>query len=239
MIFAFPKSVKFSIRDFYALYMAEFYYCIVNGRYLKRFFMPIKIKGFKIFEGASPDVSFLPMLARRKLDLTGKIVFHLANALAGGKSGYKSVFASRYGCLNDCIKLFDSLNSGMGVSPNGFSSSVHNFPMGMFSIVEKNKSPYTAIAAGENSLEAGLLEAFLETSEVLFVYAQEPLLDVIDGESAPPCGLAFYCENCESGEICVEFGNFSEEPMSFEKLKCFFENGGEICGKFLKLKSTL
>lgn len=211
----------------------------MDGGYLKRFLMPIKIGGFKVFEGASPDVSFLPMLARRKLNLAGKILFHLANAVAGGKSGYKSVFASRYGCLNDCIKLFDSLNSGMGVSPNGFSSSVHNFPMGMFSIVEKNKSPYTAIAAGENSLEAGLVEAFTETGEVLFVYAEEPLLDIIEADgSVFPCGLAFYCGSVEGSGICVEFGRFSSEPITFAKLKDFFEKGGEVCGKFLKLQSA-
>lgn len=200
--------------------------------------MPIKIGGFKVFEGASPDVSFLPMLARRKLDLTGKIVFHLANALAGGKSLCKYVFASRYGCLNGCIKLFDSLNSGTGVSPNGFSSSVHNFPMGMFSIAEKNKSPYTAIAAGENSLEAGLVETFSESGEALFVYAQEPLLDAIEADGfVPPRGLAFYCRACEKNGMGVEFGNFSRTPIAFEALKDFLEKGGELCGRFLKLTS--
>lgn len=199
--------------------------------------MPIKIEKFEVFEGTSPDVSFLPMLTRRKLDLTGKIVFHLANSLAKDKVGYKSIFASRYGCLNDCIKLFDSLNSGSGISPNGFSSSVHNFPIGMLSIIEKNKSAYTAIAADENSLEAGLVEAFLETGEILFVYAQEPLLDVIepDGQNPNARGLAFYAKMGE-GEIDVEFGKFSDKPMDIDSLKNFFETKNDVFGKFLKLK---
>ncbi|MBR4597100.1 MAG: beta-ketoacyl synthase chain length factor [Opitutales bacterium] len=203
--------------------------------------MRLKLKKFKTINAGEnpPDVSFLPMLARRKLDMTGKIVLSLANAVAGGESGYKSVFSSRYGCLNGCIKLFESLNSGAGVSPNGFSSSVHNFPIGMQSILSKNKESYTAIAAGENSLELGVLEAFAQQSKVFFVCAQEPLLSVIDAEGEEPqeaLGIAFYAEPApENGDFELTAGQFANPALKFEGLKNLLENGGEICGKFIKL----
>lgn len=203
--------------------------------------MRLELKSFKTYRGGGtpPDVSFLPMLARRKLDLTGKIVLSLANAVAGAESGYRSVFASRYGCLNGCIKLFESLNAGAGVSPNGFSSSVHNFPIGMQSILSKNKESYTAVAACQNSLELGILEAFLQGGDVLFAYAAEPLLDAIDaGKEAPcgACGLAFYAKAGGSPNFRLAAGNFSQKEIEFADVEKLLEFGGEIRGKFLKLE---
>ena len=184
-------------------------------------------------------MSFLPMLARRKLDLTGKIVLSLANAVAGAESGYRSVFASRYGCLNGCIKLFESLNGGAGVSPNGFSSSVHNFPIGMQSILSKNKESYTAVAACQNSLELGILEAFLQGGDVLFAYAAEPLLDVIDAQEEAPagaCGLAFYAKAGGRPNFRIAAGSFSQNEMRFADVEKLLEFGGVLCGKFIKLE---
>ncbi len=204
--------------------------------------MYINIQQFKTFidNGSSPDVSFLPMLVRRKLDTTGKIVVGLAHALTQDKNNYKSVYASRYGCLNDCIKLFESLNAGMGVSPNGFSSSVHNFPIGMQSIISKNKASYTAISGCENTLELGLLEALCQNQDVLYIYAQDILLDTIQANHEPQkiAGIGLFVSPAkENIGIKVEFGCFNNNSIQFEKLAEFLQNGGEICGRFLKLSS--
>lgn len=200
--------------------------------------MQIKIEQFKtfIYEETPPDVSFLPMLVRRKLDMTGKIVISLAHALTQDKSNYKSVYASRYGYLNDVTTLLEGLNSGVGVSPNGFSSSVHNFPIGMQSIIAKNKASYTAIAGCEDSLELGLLEAFCLNEDVLYIYVQEMLDNVIQADEPPQnvLGLGLFATPSKAG-INVEFGNFCDISIQFDQLSQFLENGGELCGKFLKL----
>ncbi|MBE6414667.1 MAG: hypothetical protein E7035_08995 [Verrucomicrobiaceae bacterium] len=201
-------------------------------------FMQIKIEEFKtfIYEETPPDVSFLPMLVRRKLDMTGKIVISLAHALTQGKTNYKSVYASRYGYLNEVINLFEGLNSGAGVSPNGFSSSVHNFPIGMQSIIAKNKASYTAIAGCKDSLELGLLEAFCLNEDVLYIYVQGSLNEVIQADEPPQIasGLGLFATPSKTG-INVEFGNFSNTSIQFEQISQFLEKGGELCGKFLKL----
>ena len=44
-------------------------------------------------------------------------------------------------------------------------------------MLTKNKAPYTAIAAGERSLESGLLEALALRQDVIFVYAEEATPD--------------------------------------------------------------
>lgn len=59
------------------------------------------------------------------------------------------------------------------MSPAGFSNSVHNATPGHWSLLTKNTAPYTAIAAGPDSYDMGLLEASTYPGKVLFVYAEE------------------------------------------------------------------
>ena len=59
------------------------------------------------------------------------------------------------------------------MSPAGFSNSVHNAAPGHLSRLTGNKAPYTAIAAGSDTYDMGLLEASTYPGKVLFVYAEE------------------------------------------------------------------
>ncbi|MBO7521805.1 MAG: beta-ketoacyl synthase chain length factor, partial [Opitutales bacterium] len=110
---------------------------------------------------------------------------------------------------------------------------------GMHSILSKNRESYTAIAAGENSLELGILEAFILQSDVFFVWAQEPLLPAIDaGNEAPEgaLGAAFYAHASPGGgNFELLPGRFENPPLKFGDFESLLENGGEIRGKFLKL----
>jgi hypothetical protein len=79
------------------------------------------------------------------------------------------------------------------MSPAGFSASVHNAAPGAFSLLTKNHAPYTAIAARERSLEAGLLEALAMRRETIFVYAEEatPEFYLAEfGKPQPACAVA-------------------------------------------------
>ena len=59
------------------------------------------------------------------------------------------------------------------VSPTRFHNSVHNAAAGYWSIAAESTRPYTALAAGEHSFGAGLLEACVQAlsgaEDVLFV----------------------------------------------------------------------
>lgn len=52
------------------------------------------------------------------------------------------------------------------VSPTQFHNSVHNAPVGYWMIGQHNKSPASAISAGEYAVGNGLLEAFLQSQEI-------------------------------------------------------------------------
>ena len=84
----------------------------------------------------------------------------------------KLVYASNYGELERVKKLLDQKNTEGEMSPTGFSFSVHNSSVGLFSLLNKINSPYSSISAGENSLSAGILESVITNDDVLFCFAE-------------------------------------------------------------------
>lgn len=118
-----------------------------------------------------PDVGFLPMLMRRKLSSIGKTAIYTMNEVYEGND-IKLVYASNYGELERVKKLLDQKNTEGEMSPTGFSFSVHNSSVGLFSLLNKINSPYSSISAGENSLSAGILESVITNDDVLFCFAE-------------------------------------------------------------------
>lgn len=116
------------------------------------------------------DLSFIPMMTRRKLSPLAKCAFStIYNCYEGGEINL--VFASRYGEFDKLKKLIEQYVNENEVSPITFSSSVHNAAIGTFSLLNNIKSKYNAVSAGENSLSNGLLEAILDEDTTLFCYA--------------------------------------------------------------------
>lgn len=141
-------------------------------------------------EDHKPDVSFIPMMVRRRLSIVERAALHVAWNVFNPKEGedvpanlpemgaVPVVFASRWGEIGTTLKLMRQLHSEGEMSPAAFSSSVHNAAPGAWSLFTKNRTPYTAIAARERTYEMGLLEAETqlaagEADAVLFVYAEE------------------------------------------------------------------
>lgn len=144
---------------------------------------------------AKPDVSFLPMLERRRLTSVERAAMHVAWKLFSGcdglppASGVPVVFSSRWGEIGMTAKLMRQMHDDGEMSPAGFSSSVHNAAPGAWSLFTKNMAPYTAIAARGRSYEMGLLEAESQLAagapHVLYVYAED---------STPECYLPEFGE---------------------------------------------
>ena len=140
--------------------------------------------------GAKPDISFLPMLDRRRLSPLECAAMHVAWKLFSEDeglpraSGIPVVFSSRWGEIGVTAKLMRQMHEDGEMSPAGFSSSVHNAAPGAWSLFTKNRAAYTAIAARDRSYDMGLLEAESQiisgSSHVLYVYAEE---------STPECYL--------------------------------------------------
>ena len=75
----------------------------------------------------------------------------------------------------------------------GFSLSVHNTVVGLYSLIFQNKLSYTALAANENTFTAGLIEALVtlrEKRNVLLVFADESIPELYR-DTFPFCSYPF------------------------------------------------
>lgn len=106
-----------------------------------------------------PDVSFVPPLTRRRLSPLQRIALALFREASGDARGCELFFSSRDGEISLTRRLVEDFNAGLGVSPGRFSSSVYNAAPGIWSILAKDRAPYSALAAGPETIECGLLEA--------------------------------------------------------------------------------
>lgn len=162
------------------------------------------------------DLSFIPPMSRRKLSLVDKIALSVMHKAYTGR-GSEIVFASQYGELDRLNKIISQYQQDNEVSPFTFGGSVHNSVAGQFSLLNKINSSYNALAAGENTFSAGLLESFMRTkdSEVLFCFAdayKEPHACAFT-VSASPSDIALEVKLHLSITQCKTPNNFNNECM--------------------------
>ena len=124
-------------------------------------------------EDPKPDVSFVPPMERRRLTGVERAALSVARKVYPEGEEVPVVFASRWGEIGTTVKLMRQCHDDGEMSPAGFSASVHNAAPGAFSLLMKNRAPYTAIAARGRSREMGWLEATSMKGRVVFVYAEE------------------------------------------------------------------
>ena len=174
---------------------------------------------------AKPDVSFIPPLERRRLTGVERAALSVAWQVKTD-SELPVVFASRWGEIGVTIKLMQQFHADGEMSPAGFSASVHNAAPGAFSLLTKNHAPYTAIAARDRSLEAGLLETLALRRESIFVYAEEATPEFYlseFGEPQPACAVALRVAESPEAPFSVDFRHADLPPASFEDFVAFLE----------------
>ena len=172
------------------------------------------IKKFSYAQGDEIDVSFIPMLLRRKLNKFGRAgLYTLYNAYENSTNP-NLVFASCYGDIERVEKLIAQREEDGEVSPAGFSSSVHNATVGLFSLLEKIKTAYNSISAGDRTLSAGFLESII-SGESLFCYTESlgGVKSISVLTTLQKDGKFLLCENSE---------NLPPQD-GFEDLKTFLE----------------
>ena len=108
----------------------------------------------------------LPPNERRRASATVRMAFRVADEAlrdAGvAADELATVFASADGDLAIAARICTALaQPPRQVSPTDFHNSVHNAPAGYWSIAVGATGPSTAVAAGDGSFAAGLLEAHL------------------------------------------------------------------------------
>lgn len=137
----------------------------------------------------------VPLMLRRRIGTLGQQALKAAWGLPGSED-CRYVFASRHGEFDRTLSILRGLAVGEDVTPSDFMLSVHHALAGLLSIVQKNRRGHTAVAAGDESFGAGLLEAAICLSEtptepILLVYYDEPLpTPFYDLAKLPPAPIA-------------------------------------------------
>lgn len=131
-------------------------------------------------ENGDIDASAIPAMMRRRMSTLSKLAVQTAVSLLQRNDIDYIVFSSRHGELHRSIKLVSDILAGEEASPMAFSQSVHNTAAGLATIATKQPIPLTSIAAGDNTFQSALLDAWLYLAEnphhkVLLVDFDEPL----------------------------------------------------------------
>lgn len=185
-------------------------------------------------ENGSPaiDAGFVPAMLRRRLGMLAKMTLQVAQECAHDVPEVRFVYASRHGELKRTTMLLESICAKEELSPTLFGLSVLNASPGLFSMLQKNHAPATAISAGVSSFACGLLEAALQFAEkpqqpVLYVYADEPLPSWHGEQELPGCeahaiGLLLHpaAEIVITSDFSAWEGVSSDEAPSRAFLRC-------------------
>ena len=93
------------------------------------------VKKFSYITASNVDLSQLPMMIRRRLNLAEKLA--IASMLKSYEnSDVNVIFASKFGEIDRSIKLIEQYKQENEVSPIEFSMSVHNTTPSVFSILK-------------------------------------------------------------------------------------------------------
>lgn len=72
--------------------------------------------------------------------------------------------------MKDFFSIINQYKENNEVSPIYFSSSVHNYLAGVFSLLKVFTSSYYSISSGENSLSSGIIQSIISNKKVLVCY---------------------------------------------------------------------
>ncbi|UTF59720.1 beta-ketoacyl synthase chain length factor [Gilvimarinus sp. DA14] len=141
------------------------------------------------------------------------------------------VFSSRHGDTARTYKLLAALAEGQPLSPNGFSLSVHNSALGIFSILRQITAPGIALAAGRDTFAAAWCEAlsWLDQGapQVLLVHTDEPLQGVyrpFADEQEMPAAVALLLapEQADAGRrVSLRMQPVQQEPSEHSLMISF------------------
>ena len=144
-----------------------------------------------------PDVSFVPMLTRRRLSYVSRMVVLVSDQISRDKNGNKLppckvTFSSQFGEITQQLKISETLiDTGM-VSPAHFSLSVFNASVANATILESNTAGYSAVFSGKDAFSTGLTDCLAaldieETDSRTFIFADE----LIPETYAPVAGVPY------------------------------------------------
>jgi hypothetical protein len=125
-----------------------------------------------------------------------RLAVRVTLSVLDGEPTDELIFCSRWGNVETLSALLRAIAEGQLTSPMAFSGSVHNAAPGLVGQIRKERINHTAIAAGEQTFTAGLIEGFTrlvskECRDVTVTFADLPLPEVYrDFEDEFQSGIA-------------------------------------------------
>lgn len=178
---------------------------------------------------------------KRRLDLYGRAAAEVLTRTLRTDDNPRIVFASRHGNIERTVKLLHQVITNEALSPADFGMSVHNALVGIASINWSITESHTAVAAGPDSLVAGMTEAICQINDtnlpVILCYIDLPLPDVYRHlEQGDQIGIALavrfepLSDASQSNSYTAEFASTSETPrisapLEAERFAEFLESG--------------
>jgi hypothetical protein len=98
-------------------------------------------------------------MLRRRAGFLGKMALEVAYQCVGQEVDVPTIFCSRHGEAARSVDLLMEVAKAVPLSPTSFGLSVHNATAGLFSIARGDHGNSSALAAGQSSVEHGVIEA--------------------------------------------------------------------------------
>ena len=179
---------------------------------------------------ASPELTFIDPLLRRRLSSISKMTIQVIHGLLPVEEDTKIIFLSFRGELSKQYKINMMQIGEKTITPAAFSFSVFNTPPAMATMALDLKGGYSAIYPDENCFTAGLKAAHAALvsgtqEELIFVYADEEVpaeYKALLSECPPAFAFALLLSR-KNGPVPFLSGDTTTSPLDF--LNMLLQNG--------------
>lgn len=145
------------------------------------------------------DETRIPANLRRRMGPMERLMARCALGILGELPAAEIILCSRYGNINLLVSLLRSIAEHEPLSPMSFSLAVHNAAAGLLGQIRGDRTGHTALAAGRDTLLAGLMEAYARLATdaewpVAVVFGDWPFPEIYQPFTDLECGgtaLAF------------------------------------------------
>lgn len=162
-----------------------------------------------------PEAREIPAMIRRRCTPLSRTMLTAAFACMRGSavSDVRTVFASRYGSINESVPLLRNIAYDERMSPSRFTHTVHNAQSGLFSIAAGNRHASSALSGRGESFASGFLEALTHLHReparpVLLVTGDVPLVEdfhsLIDDPQATYAVALLLVSSGEGVSVCFD-----------------------------------
>jgi len=143
--------------------------------------------------GDCAEEAEIPAGRRRRMGAMERLMARCALGVLREEPAAEIILCSRYGSVAALESLLRSISAKEPLSPMTFSLSVHNATAGLLEQIRGDRTGHTALAAGRDTLTAGLIEAYASLATapgrpVALVFGDWPLPEIYARFRELECG---------------------------------------------------